>query len=75
MSMEIPAYWDVKRTLKEPFEIVPYLFLFFFSLFPFSFCLLFLFFVFFGFFCFVCELTFASVKEISKKKKKNNLNA
>ena len=26
MSMEIPAYWDAKRTLKEPYEIVPYLF-------------------------------------------------
>ena len=67
MSMEIPAYWDAKRTLKEPFEIVPYLFLFFFSLFPFSFCLLFLFFVLLLFFLFF-ELTFASVKEISKNK-------
>ena len=26
MSLEIPAYWDATWTLKEPYEVVPYLF-------------------------------------------------
>ena len=26
MSMEIPAYWGATWTLKEPYEVVPYLF-------------------------------------------------